>query len=121
MNDTIDSFFEQLATQGYFPRLHAISGSCRWNIEGADSWTLSIKEGALTITKNSSDAQANSVITCSKEDFIRMMQAQQHPLTAFLQGRITITGSVGLAQICMRMFRTRPENIQQQTVGGRQL
>jgi hypothetical protein len=36
MSDIIESFFEQLATQGYFPRLHAISGSCRYNIEGAD-------------------------------------------------------------------------------------
>ena len=121
MNDTIDSFFEQLATQGYFPRLHAISGSCRWNIEGADSWTLSIKEGAITMTKNSGDAQVDSVITCGKDDFIRMMQGQQHPFTALLQGRIIVTGSVGLAQVCMRMFRTQPKNVQPQAVGGQQL
>jgi predicted lipid carrier protein YhbT len=122
MSDIIESFFEQLAAQGYFPRLHAISGSCRCNIEGAGSWTLSIKEGALTITKNSSDAQVDCVITCSKDDCIRMMQCQQHPLTAFMQGRITVTGSVGLAQICMRRLRARPENVQPQAaVGGRQL
>jgi predicted lipid carrier protein YhbT len=112
MSDIIESFFEQLATQGYEPRLRDISGSCRWNIEGAGSWTLSIKEGALTITKNSSDAQVDCVITCSKDDFIRMMQGQQHPLTALMQGRITVTGSAGLAQVCMRRFLTRPENVQ---------
>jgi putative sterol carrier protein len=121
MSDIIESFFEQLATQSYFPRLHAISGSCRWNIEGAGSWTLSIKEGALTMTKNSSDAQADSVITCGKDDFIRMVQGQQNPLTAVLQGRIIVTGSVGLAQVCMHMFRTQPKNIQPQAVGGQQL
>jgi putative sterol carrier protein len=121
MSDIIESFFEQLATQGYFPRLHAISGTCCYNIEGADIWTISIKEGNLAITKNSSDAQADCVITCSKDDFIRMMQGQQHPLTAFMQGRITVTGSVGLAQICMRRVGTRPENVQSQDVGDRQL
>lgn len=121
MSDIIESFFEQLATQGYFPRLHSISGSCRYNIEGADIWTLSIKEGNLAITKNNSDAQVDCVITCSKDDFIRILQGQQHPLTAFMQGRITVTGSVGLAQVCMRRFRTRPENVRSQDVEGRQL
>jgi putative sterol carrier protein len=112
-------FFEQFATERYEPRMRDISGSCRWNIEGAGSWTLSVKEGTLTMTRNSSEAQADSVITCSKDDFIRMMQGQLNPLTAFLQCRITITGSAGLAQLCMRMFRSRPENVQQQVVGGR--
>lgn len=121
MSDIIESFFEQLATQSYFPRLRNISGTCRWDIEGVGSWTLSVKEGNLTITKNSSDAPADSVITCGKDDFIRMVQGQQHPMTTLLQGRITVTGSVGLAQVCMRMFRAQPKNVQPQTVGGQQL
>lgn len=121
MSDIIESFFEQLTTQGYFPRFQAISGSCRYNIEGAGSWTLSINEGNLAITKNSSDAQVDCVITCSKDDFIRMIQGQRNPVTAFLQGRITVTGSVGLAQICMRRICTCSENVQSQAVGGRQL
>jgi len=121
MSDIIESFFEQLATQSYLPRLRAVSVSCRWNIEGAGSWILSAKEGTLTIARSSSDAPADSVITCSKDDFIRMVQGQQRPMTTLLQGRITITGSVGLAQVCMRMFRARPKNVQPQVVGGQQL
>lgn len=120
MSDSIETFFEQLATHAYFPRLRNISGNCRWNIEGVGSWTLSIKEGAFVVTKNSSEAQVDCDISCSKGDFISMVQGQQNPMTAFLQGRVIVIGSIGLAQISLHIFLVRPENVQQQAVGGRQ-
>ena len=120
MDDVITPFFEHLSTTyRYFPSLVDIVGSCRFNIEGADSWTITITNGVPTITKNIGDkSNAESVVTGSKEDFARMIQKQQHPLTAFLQGRLKIDGDLGLAETCMRAFRLPEENIYQQTQKG---
>jgi hypothetical protein len=117
MTDVIEPFFAQLATRRSLPWLRDISGTCRWNIEGAGSWDLSFKEGTFTINRDSSEARADCIITCSRDDFVRMIQGQQNPLTAFLQGRITVTGNVGLAQLCAQ-FITYPSNLHQQPAGG---
>jgi putative sterol carrier protein len=114
MRDIIESFFEHLAKHSCVPRLRNSSGNCRWNIEGAGSWTLSIKEGAYSVTKDSSEVEVDCDITCSKDDFIRMIQGQQNPMTVFLQGRIIVIGNACLAQICLHIFQVQPENIQQQ-------
>ena len=118
MADVIDPFFEQYATPQYLPRLSDIVGSCRFDIEGVGSWMVTIKKGVSTITKSSSNAGADCVVTGSEQDFVRMIQRQQNPLTAFLQGRLRITGDISLAQIGSRIFRMQPENTPTQRERG---
>ena len=105
MPTAIESFFEQLNEYHYFPRLQDISGSSRCDIEGAGSWLIQVKQGYVNITKDGKNTPVDCIITCSREDFVRMIQGQQNPLTAYLQGRIIVTGEIGLAQICMRLLR----------------
>jgi hypothetical protein len=105
MPTAIVLFFEQLETRHYFPGLRDVSGSCGWDIVGAGIWLLQIKLGTLNIVKDGKKILADCFITCSQEDFMSIMQGQRNPLTAHLQGRITIVGDIGLAQICIRMFR----------------
>jgi putative sterol carrier protein len=109
MPDVFEAFFEQYTHQ-YFPGLADIVGSCRFDIEGRGSWTLTITKGVVTVAKSNGEAD-DCVITGSEQDFVRMIQQQQNPLTAYLQGRIRVTGSISLAQLGMRIFRMRPEEI----------
>ncbi len=41
---------------------------------------------------------------CSREDFDRMVVGKQNPTTLFMQGKMKITGNLGLAQIFQRLF-----------------
>jgi predicted lipid carrier protein YhbT len=109
MADVIAPFFEQFATPQYFPGLSDIVGSCRFDIEGVGSWMVTIKKGIATITKSSSNAEADCVVTGSELVFVRMIQRQQNPLTAFLQGRLNMSGDISLAQLGSRIFRVQPE------------
>ncbi len=102
MADQTQAFFERLATRGYEPLLHSISGVVQWNIEGEGSWNIVIKKGALSVIPNATPP--DSVMECSNIDFICMMKGEQNPLTAFLQGRLKVKGNLGLAQVCQRIF-----------------
>jgi putative sterol carrier protein len=117
MPTAIESFFEQFDTHHYFPRFQDISGSCRLDIEGDGSWLIQVKQGYVNITKDGKKTPADCIVTCSQEDFMRMMQGQLNPISAYLQGRITVTGNIGLAQVCLRMFRLS-NNPLAQRVGG---
>ncbi len=102
MSDTTQAFFEQLAKRGYEPLLHSVSGSFHWDIEGAGSWFVVVKNGALSVSRDK--AGADCVLACSKEDFDRMVVGKQNPTTLLMQGKMKITGNIGLAQMFQRLF-----------------
>ncbi len=102
MSDTTQAFFERLAQRGYEPLLHSISGTVRLDIEDAGSWYVAIKNGSLTVSRDT--AGADCVLACSREDFDRMVVGKQNPTTLFMQGKMKITGNVGLAQMFQRLF-----------------
>src|SRR6266487_1060811 len=102
MSDTTQAFFERLAQRGYEPLLHSISGTVRLDIEDAGSWYVAIKNGSLTVSRDT--AGADCVLACSREDFDRMVVGKQNPTTLLLQGKMKIAGNIGLAQMFQRLF-----------------
>ena len=102
MSDTTQAFFERLATRDYEPLLHSVSGTIHCDIEGAGSWFVVVNNGALTVGRET--VEADCVIVCRQEDFERMVVGKQNPTTLFLQGKMKITGNIGLAQMFQRIF-----------------
>ena len=102
MSDTTHAFFERLATRGHESLLHSVSGTIQSDIEGAGSWFVVVNNGALTVGRET--VEADCVIVCRQEDFERMVVGKQNPTTLFLQGKMKITGNIGLAQMFQRIF-----------------
>ena len=102
MIDTTGAFFTRLDERGHEPLLHSVSGTIRWDIGDAGSWLVTVKNGSLTVSRDT--AGADCVFACSQEDFNRMVVGKQNPTTLFMQGRMKITGNLGLAQIFQRLF-----------------
>jgi predicted lipid carrier protein YhbT len=102
MSDTTHAFFERLATRGHEPLLHSVSGTIQSDIEGAGSWFVVVNNGALTVGRET--VEADCVIACRQEDFDRMVVGKQNPTTLFMQGKMQITGDIVLAQMFQRLF-----------------
>jgi putative sterol carrier protein len=78
------------------PRLQGINGSYRFDIEGAGSWRMEVRDGTVAITEGT--APADCVIRCEEADFVRIARGEQNLLTAALQGRVQVEGDYALAQ-----------------------
>src|SRR2546423_6514418 len=102
MIDTTEAVYAQLTRGGNEHLLHSVSGTIRWDIGDAGSWIVAVKNGSLTVSRET--AGADCVFACSREDFDRMVVGKQNPTTLFMQGRMRITGNLGLAQIFQRLF-----------------
>lgn len=102
MIDTTQAFFERLAERGYEPLLHSTSGTIRWDIEDAGSWYVVCNNGSLSVGRDA--VRADCVFACSREDFDRMVVGKQNPTTLFMQGKMKITGDLGLAHMFQRTF-----------------
>jgi predicted lipid carrier protein YhbT len=102
MIDTTQAFFARLAQRGNDPLLHSVSGTIRWDIEDAGSWFVAVNNGSLTVSRDT--AGADCVCVCSGKDFDRMVEGKQNPTTLYMQGKMKITGDLGLAQVFQRLF-----------------
>jgi putative sterol carrier protein len=102
MIDTTEAFFTRLAERGHEPLLHSVSGTIRLDIGDAGSWFVAVKNGSLSVSRDT--AGADCLFACSREDFDRMVVGKQNPTTLFMQGRMKITGNLGLAQKFQRLF-----------------
>ena len=102
MSDTTGEFFTRLAERGYEPLLHSVSGTFHWDIEDAGNWFVVVNNGALTVSRDT--VEADCVIVCSREDFERMVMGKQNPTTLFMKGKMILTGDIVLAQMFQRLF-----------------
>jgi putative sterol carrier protein len=105
MADTARSIMREAGGRGENPQLKGIAGSYRFDVEGAGSWRLEVKDGVTSVSE--STAPADCVIRCDEADFVRISRGEQNLLTALLQGRVQIEGDYALAQRLHGFIRGR--------------
>jgi 3-hydroxyacyl-CoA dehydrogenase/3a,7a,12a-trihydroxy-5b-cholest-24-enoyl-CoA hydratase len=76
-------------------------------------WTIDLKNGQGTVTEGPSDKN-NALFSVSDEDFFQICSGTLNPQMAFIQGKMKIKGSMGLAsKFTPELFpKPTPENIQ---------
>ena len=107
----VEQYFSRVAASGPQPRLRSVSGTCQFDIAGAGTWRVSIKDGTPTVTQGGGDlATADCVVSCTTEDFLRVLHREGHlnMLAAFLQGLVTITGDVSFAAAVLGSATVEP-------------
>jgi len=106
MSESVQEFFNVLATRRYEPLLHSVSGTVQWSIEGEGQWNVVINKGVITVTRDT--VIPDSVLSCNTETFLALAKGVQNPITALLQGKLALQGNIGLAQVFQRIFEHQP-------------
>lgn len=88
-------YFQSISKVGSQPRLRGLTGVCRFDIAGAGSWSIAVNEGEVAVIEGTGKAlSADCTISCTAEDFIRIMHHEDHLnlITAAMQNLVTVTG-----------------------------
>ncbi|HEX5055480.1 MAG TPA: SCP2 sterol-binding domain-containing protein [Gammaproteobacteria bacterium] len=88
--------FENLKEGQFNPLLEGVNGSYRFDIKGAGSWHVAVEDGRIYARE--SDESAECRIECEAEDFLLIIQGQRNLITAAMQGRVSVSGDLALAQ-----------------------
>src|SRR6185312_9907968 len=89
VNQEIAQFFRQAGDMRSQPRLHGITGVCRFDLTGVGSWSVAANDGEITVIEGAGNAlHADCVVACGAEDFLRITHGENHLnlITAAMQG-----------------------------------
>jgi predicted lipid carrier protein YhbT len=82
-------------------RYRLVKGRYLFDVIGLGAWIFRADHGAVSFGKEEAgqaNPGADCVLHCGPEEFLRIAQGLQNPLTAAMQGRIAIEGDMALGQ-----------------------
>ena len=111
----IAEFFNTVAASGAQPRLGTVSGTCRFDIAGAGTYRVDVKDGVPTVTHDDTDsAPADCVVALGAEDFTRLVRREGNlnVFAALVQGCVAVSGDVSLAAQMLFSYTPKPVGVQ---------
>jgi putative sterol carrier protein len=66
-----------------------------FKIEGGGTWTVKVDDGKVAVTEG--DAGGDCTISTSEETFERLVAGTQNPVTAYMSGKLKVSGDVSAA------------------------
>lgn len=106
------SFFEELAARGYEPLMHRVTGTYDFDIAGAGHWQVHSDAGTLHVSEirpgSHHKGNPDCTIACDADEFNEILQGRQDLVTAFMQGRMQVSGSVAMGVGFQRIIGAAP-------------
>lgn len=99
---TAREFFEALPGKVDPAKTAGMSNSYVFEIEGAGSWTVSVEDGAVSVAEGS--GEADCTIAASEETLLKIARGEANPTTAYMTGKLKISGDMGAALKLQKLF-----------------
>jgi len=103
MAESVNEFFEGLPARADSEKIAGINNTYRFDVEGTGSWTVDVRDGAVTVTQDG-DAEPDVTISASEETFKKLASGDQNPTTAYMTGKLKIKGDMGAAMKLQKLF-----------------
>jgi putative sterol carrier protein len=99
---SVQEFFERLPTEVDASRTAGMHNSFVFDIKGVGEWTVRVADGTVTVDEGAHDADCT--ISASEETFTRIVNGEQNPTTAYMTGKLKISGDMGAALKLQKLF-----------------
>jgi putative sterol carrier protein len=99
----VREFFDGLEARVDESRTAGMTNTYRFDVEGAGSWTVAVDDGKVTVTEDG-EAEPDCTISASEETFQKLVSGEQNPTTAYMTGKLKITGDMGAAMKLQKLF-----------------
>lgn len=97
MFQTVQEIFEHIMTMDT-SKVQGINGVMFFDLsgEGGGQWTLTLKDEGVTV-ESGKTATPNVTFSMAAQDFIAIANGTLNPISAFMQGKVRVSGDMGLA------------------------
>jgi len=98
------AFFEGLPARAAGANLDGINHTYRFEIDGEGTWDLDVRGGAVAVREGGADGNPDATIRTSSEMFERIVSGRQNPATAYMRGKVKVSGDLGAVMKLQRLF-----------------
>ena len=99
---SVQEFFDELPTRVDPAKTAGMNNSYVFDIEGAGQWTVSVADGAISVSEGAGDADCT--ISTSAETMQKLVQGEANATTAYMTGKLKIAGDMGAALKLQKLF-----------------
>ncbi len=105
MATTPSEFFDALETRVDASRTAGMNTSFLFEIDGAGVWRVDVDNGRVHVAKAVDGVEAvDCTIVTSPETFTKIVSGEQHPLVAYMSGKLKVRGDIAAALKLQSLF-----------------
>jgi putative sterol carrier protein len=103
---TVSEFMARMGSAFIPEKAAGIDAAIQLRLTGAQAadWVVTIKDGKCTVGQGTAPAPKLTV-RADSADFIKIFTGQMDGMQAFMQGKLKVTGDMGLAMKLMGLFK----------------
>jgi putative sterol carrier protein len=96
-------FFETLESRaGDSSKAAGLDATYLFDIDGAGKWIVRVENGQVSVQEGEGDA--DTTISASEETFMRIVDGEQNATSAFMMGKLKVTGDLSNAMKLQKLF-----------------
>ena len=96
-------FFETLeARAGDSSKAAGLNATYLFDIDGAGKWIVRVENGQVSVQEGQGDA--DTTISASEETFMRIVDGEQNATSAFMMGKLKVSGDLSNAMKLQKLF-----------------
>ena len=103
MAESVQEFFDGLASRADAEKTAGMNNSYLFDIEGAGQWLVTVQDGAVSVA-DGGGGEADTTITTTEDSFMAIVRGEQNPTTAYMTGKLKIKGDMGAAMKLQKLF-----------------
>jgi len=79
-----------------------MQNSYGFDVEGVGQWTVAVDDGIVSVTEGA--GEADCTISASEETLTKIASGEANPTTAYMTGKLKISGDMGAALKLQKLF-----------------
>jgi putative sterol carrier protein len=101
--DNAREFFETLeARAADSTKAAGLNASYLFDIDGAGTWLVRVENGKVSVHEGT--GEADTTISASADTFMKIVNGQQNATSAFMMGKLKVTGDLSNAMKLQKLF-----------------
>jgi putative sterol carrier protein len=96
-------FFETLeARVGESSKAAGLNATYLFDIDGVGKWVVQVENGKVSVREG--EGEAETTISSSEDTFVKIVNGEQNATSAFMMGKLKVSGDMGNAMKLQQLF-----------------
>jgi putative sterol carrier protein len=96
-------FFETLETRASdSTKAAGLDATYLFDIDGAGKWIVRVENGKVSVQEGA--GEADTTISASEDTFVRIVNGEQNATSAFMTGKLKVSGDLSNAMKLQKLF-----------------